>query len=215
MGRAPGIRDEAKRQAVIEAAIALVAAHGPAVSLSDVARRSGVSRQTIYNHFGDKAALLGSLLGEIDRRRCPVCPPASDEAPRHALGAYAVALLQWLHAPDMATALRARGRGLGGPGARAPAVPPWCLETLAAYLREETRRGRLDVARPRKAAELFFDLVLAGPQLRIAFGDATRDLDLHDHARRCARLFVGGYAASRAAPGAPPERTAPVASPSP
>ncbi len=52
----------ATRQSIIEAAHALVRRHGPRrITVEDVARAAGVSRPTIYAHFGDKKGLLTAV----------------------------------------------------------------------------------------------------------------------------------------------------------
>ena len=49
------------RQRIVSAARDLVAAGTP-LSVGAVARRAGVSRITVYNRFGSRAGLLGSLV---------------------------------------------------------------------------------------------------------------------------------------------------------
>ncbi|MGF1667124.1 MAG: TetR/AcrR family transcriptional regulator [Acidimicrobiia bacterium] len=76
------------RGQIVAAARALVVEHGmPNVSMSAVAKASGVSRQTLYNHFDDlEQIILAGVEGAID------------EAEAHIAGALA-------RAPDPATAL--------------------------------------------------------------------------------------------------------------
>lgn len=53
----------AKRQAIIDAALRLFVRHGfAAATLEDVAREAGVSRQTVYSHFGDKDSLFQAVV---------------------------------------------------------------------------------------------------------------------------------------------------------
>lgn len=53
------------RQAVLSAAIAVIAESGPeSLSLRDLARRAGVSHAAPAHHFGDKAGLLTAIAGE-------------------------------------------------------------------------------------------------------------------------------------------------------
>jgi AcrR family transcriptional regulator len=54
---------------ILRAVADLVRAHGvDAVVLRDVAARAGVSRQTLYNTFGDRAGLLSALVLRETRR---------------------------------------------------------------------------------------------------------------------------------------------------
>ena len=55
---------------VLKAALELVAEHGvDATSMDAIARKSGVSKATIYNHWADKDALLIAMLAEASRPR--------------------------------------------------------------------------------------------------------------------------------------------------
>ncbi|WP_223410373.1 TetR/AcrR family transcriptional regulator [Occultella gossypii] len=55
------------RQAMIDGAIEILAAD-PSASLSEVARRLGVGRTSLYRHFSDRASLLGRVETEGARR---------------------------------------------------------------------------------------------------------------------------------------------------
>jgi AcrR family transcriptional regulator len=49
---------EARRQELIEAVIAAVAAHGPAIGMDDISKASGVAKPVFYRYFTDKADLF-------------------------------------------------------------------------------------------------------------------------------------------------------------
>jgi AcrR family transcriptional regulator len=52
-------RHQQTRQRIIETAWELHRAHGPAqTTITDIAKRAGVERQTVYNHFPDELSLL-------------------------------------------------------------------------------------------------------------------------------------------------------------
>ena len=54
--------NQAKREAIIEAAIHEFHTHGfPATSMDRIAATAGVSKRTIYNHFADKDALFSAI----------------------------------------------------------------------------------------------------------------------------------------------------------
>jgi AcrR family transcriptional regulator len=61
------------RSAILGAAREVVTEHGPAASIGKVAERAGVSRITVYNHFGSKERLLEALAAGV--------APRSDGAP--------------------------------------------------------------------------------------------------------------------------------------
>ncbi|HEX9994053.1 MAG TPA: TetR family transcriptional regulator [Acidimicrobiales bacterium] len=54
---------EATRDAIVDAAYAVIASDGMArLSMSEVARRAGVSRQTLYRHFPSRQELLTAVV---------------------------------------------------------------------------------------------------------------------------------------------------------
>lgn len=193
MGRRLGRTNAEKRRAVLEAAAVLVAERGRAVPLKDICGRAGVSRQTVYNHHGDKRGLFAAVCAEgLDP--CPACPAGSDLELEERLSRYAATLLAWIHAPERMTALRACGQGVGVGGESFARRTAAAAGRLAELLREETLRGRWTIPQPTVAARLFLDLVLAGPQLAALLGltELATPAEQDARARACARLFVRG-----------------------
>jgi AcrR family transcriptional regulator len=65
-----GPGDPATRLRILDAALRLVTRKGGAdVTLGEVARASGVSRQALYLHFADRAALFLAVVRHADERR--------------------------------------------------------------------------------------------------------------------------------------------------
>jgi AcrR family transcriptional regulator len=62
MPRVAGQIDRAKTEAILEATAEAIYARGLGVSVDEIARRAGVSKQTIYNHYGSKADLIRALI---------------------------------------------------------------------------------------------------------------------------------------------------------
>src|SRR5205807_205660 len=54
MPRIAGQIDLIKSEAILEAAADAIHERGLGVSVDEIARRAGVSKQTIYNHYGSK-----------------------------------------------------------------------------------------------------------------------------------------------------------------
>lgn len=193
--------NQTKRRAVFNAAVALLAERGPGTSLSDIAKRSGVSRQTLYNHFAGKAELLNALLATASFwARCPACPPPSSASPEAALSAYAATLLEWVQRSRQASELRAVVRGFDlspeqAAQLQAATLAP-ALRSLERLLAAETLNGRLTVDQPAQAAALFLNMVIARPQLEIIQGaDVTMTPgEITAQSRLCGRLLARGYA---------------------
>jgi len=64
--RKPGTSGTVTRQAIREAAVELIAAHGfEAVNLRELAARCGIKAGSLYNYFGSKQDLLCDLLRDV------------------------------------------------------------------------------------------------------------------------------------------------------
>lgn len=59
---------ERTRQAILDAAWDLVASRGADVSLAEIGRAAGISRQSVYLHFGSRGGLLMALVRRADDR---------------------------------------------------------------------------------------------------------------------------------------------------
>jgi AcrR family transcriptional regulator len=68
-------RQEETRRRIVEAAVELHQTLGPAATtVSDIARRAGVGRVTVYRHFADEAEILGACSGLYFERHPPPDP---------------------------------------------------------------------------------------------------------------------------------------------
>jgi len=69
------VRQAETRRRIVDAAVALHREVGPArTTVSEVARRAGVGRVTVYNHFPDDAALLGACSAQFVEDNPPPDP---------------------------------------------------------------------------------------------------------------------------------------------
>ena len=68
-------RYQQTRQRIVETAVELHGAYGPAqTTVTDVAKRAGVKRQTVYNHFPDELSLLKACSGHYRTLNPPPDP---------------------------------------------------------------------------------------------------------------------------------------------
>lgn len=162
-----------KRQAILDAAtrIFLDAGYG-AASMDAIAHAAGVSKQTIYNNFGSKETLFGAIISRWCERLLTPFLTAEVKAQGvenallflgrqfnglilapESLALYRVLVAEVDRFPEL-------GRISYTSGAAA------AVESLAAYLSEETAKGVLHVNDPHLAAEQFFGMLCGHTQLR-------------------------------------------------
>lgn len=175
----------AKHRQILEAATRVFLRDGyAAASMDAVAAEAGASKRTVYNHFGSKEALFGTIVrGRCDRllRAMPLPDdPGPDETgdhPRAILTALARQFLELVLQPESLDMHRL----LLGEAARQPELgrmfyrsgPARAAEALAGYLARQAARtdgGGLRIEDPRLAAEQFFGMVLGHVQLRALLG---------------------------------------------
>lgn len=201
MPRVAGQIDRGKQEAILDAAFALFAGRGVAASLEDVARSAGVSKQTIYNHWGGKAGLVRAIM---ERRvailTAPLRQAEAGGPPEDALTAFGRSLL--ISATSDASTHAIRMAVQSAP--EAPEIGRIVYESgvvgsrlvLAEFLRGEHAAGRLNVPDAREAAEFFAGMVVHGVQMPALLAEAPEltDAQIDATAREAAARFVRAYA---------------------
>lgn len=197
MPRAAGQIDPKKTEAILEAAQALVAQRGLNVSMAEIARQAGVSKQTLYNRFPSKTE-IGEALAR--RRSDAITAPLREPGdPVKVLAGYARAMIDKVFAPDKGASLR----GVALMSAEAPEVaravyeggPAESLRRLSAWLAEQHAEGRLVVRDPDAAAEMFSGMVLGHAHLRHVMGVPQPGFDPEAKARDAAVRFIRAFSA--------------------
>lgn len=197
MPRALGQIDEYKSRAILRAAAELFMEKGAKASMSELARRAGVSKQTLYNRYPTKTDVARDLASQ--RSDEAVAPLTSDMDVETALAALAETLIRRVCIEGRGVALR--GMALVSPEtpelARVvyDAGPGQNLRRLAAWLEDQNRLGRLSTPDPVAAAEMFIGMVLGHGHLRSVLGLPHPEIDdLPARAREAARRFVRAFA---------------------
>ncbi len=201
MPRVAGQIDVHKSEAILDAAMEVLAERGVSVSMDEIARRAGVSKQTVYNHFGSKAELVRIMAERrVHEITAPLGTPEAEENPEEALAGFArvlmAAALQTkgaslyrtaiLHAPEMPDVARAMWE----------AGPKASRARLAEFLALETKAGRIFCPNPAEAAEFFGGMAVASYQTALLLG-VEIDLDearIERIATEAARRFIRAYA---------------------
>lgn len=208
----PGVRGPSrqKRQDVLEAAGRLFLAQGyTATTIEEVADEAGVSKQTIYAHFGDghdgaKDALFRAMVEAlVGRRHEEPHPLEATMARTHDLRAdlrtFARHHLRLVMTPDL---VRLR-RMLIGEAERFPGLaqswyangPVQSFDLFADWFAALDKRGLLDVPDPMLAAQTFNWLVLSTPlNEAMALGTSgAAAADLDRYADEAVRVFLAAY----------------------
>lgn len=200
MPRLTGQIDLSKTEAILDAASEVLAERGLAAPIEEIARRAGVSKQTIYNRYGGKIELVRALVEKrVDSITAPLRDPGAEEHPEETLTAYARSLLQVIERggyslmrltiqsagelPELAREVYANG-------------PMRSRSQLAEFLELETRAGRLKVDDPMQAAEFFGGMVMANRQIQSLLRLPTdlSDAEIERLATEAARVFMRAYA---------------------
>lgn len=184
---------------MLDAASQVIAERGITAPVEAIARRAGVSKQTLYNRYGGKAGLIQALIRRrIDTLTAPLAGGADGAGPEAVLAAFAFDLMTAMLAPASLAMTRVAIQGavdmpgiaeavLGG-GARVSRA------RLADYLRAESAAGRLDVDNPAEAADLFSGMVGARQMGALMGAPAPSDaVTLERLSREIARRFVRAY----------------------
>jgi len=201
MARAAGQIDVAKTEAILDAAIDVMGVRGLSASMEAIAQRAGVSKQTIYNHYGSK----DELVRVIAARRAAEITAALDtphalEDPRGALAAYARVLLKVLLEPKGASLFRMAMLGAEAMPEISRAIfeagPRASRRRLADFLAAETAAGRLACPDPAEAAEFFGGMVVSTRQMALMLGVRQHftDAELDRVAAEATARFLKAYA---------------------
>ena len=177
--------DSAKRDGIIAAAVRAFFENGFAgTAIEQVAADAGVSKVTIYNHFGDKRALFTAAIETVCNqiRNHFVIDEDVRGTLRTRLLAIGEAMVAFLSRPEMVQfERRIAAETVNEPEIGATflqAGPHRMKEALAAFLRAMSEAGELDIEDHHLAAEQFASMCKGMGDLERRFGhpsDPERD----------------------------------------
>lgn len=208
-GARPWARSDEKHQAIVRAAREVFLSNGYLGTNMDlIASRSGVSKQTVYTHFGNKEALfleiVGSMTGDAGDRvhhdqhvfqdgddlEAYLC----EFAQRQLLVVMTPELLQLRRLvigevgrfPELAKVLYERG-------------PQRAVAEIAAMVERLQGLGLLGGGDPAAVAEWFNWLIMGAPLNRammLGDGAVPGEAELRSHAAEAVRIFLTAFAPS-------------------
>ena len=128
----------ARREAILDAARALIREVGPQVSADKIAHRAGVSTATVYNLIGPREQLLGLLLSELfEDLRATIA--VMDQSDPFAVGAAVVTVSAQMFIADSALWLNVLPEVKGAFGAR--------VQPFVTYQPINLQRGAMQTAK--------------------------------------------------------------------
>ncbi|MGY3267052.1 TetR/AcrR family transcriptional regulator [Lysobacter sp. HA35] len=196
-------KDLAKREAILEASKKLFVQLGfDAVSMDQIAAEAGVSKLTVYSHFGDKETLFAAAV----ESHCANGMPASlfedrPETPaRERLLEIATAFYAMISSPEAI----AGHRILCSPQLANSDLPQMFWESgprrvqegFAALLDARVATGELDIPDTALASSQFFTLLKGEPHARMVFGcGCGGDVNLTPaaHVAASVEMFLRAY----------------------
>lgn len=194
-------KDLGKRAAILGAATRLFIELGfDGVSMDQIATAAGVSKLTVYSHFGDKETLFVAAARSYCEQQVPSSLFTAEPGMpvRERLLAIARAFYAMISSPEAI----AGHRFLCSPQMIATPLPqvfweggPMRMQSeFAALLDRRVAAGELDIPDTRVAAAQFFSLVKGEPYNQLVFGCCTATPDVEAHLRASIDLFLRAYA---------------------
>lgn len=172
-GRRGRVKSDAKRVAILGGAKAVFLKSGfEDTSMDDVAARAGVSKMTVYRHFGSKEELFAGVITDLcNRIVAEELKRLFEQAPEEALRGYAQRMIDIVFAPDTIELHRiviAECRRFPQLGHLFyTSGPQVCIEVLARYFKQNRNDPRFRIADPTRTAEEFLELLRGYGHLRV------------------------------------------------
>lgn len=202
-GAGPGRpKDLGKRAAILDAAKAMFTEHGfDGASMDQIAAAAGVSKLTVYSHFGDKDSLFAAAV----KAHCEQQLPSSlfeSHAPtplRERLLAVARAFYSMISSREAVAGHRmlCSPQLAGSPLSKLfwEAGPSRVHREFAGLLQRRIAAGELAIEDVPRAAAQFFSLLKGEPHAMLVFGCCELDTaGVERHLAASVDLFVRAYA---------------------
>jgi TetR/AcrR family transcriptional repressor of mexJK operon len=194
-------KDPDKGLAILESAKQLFVEQGYAgTSMDAIAKAAGVSKLTLYSHFGRKDDLFQQCVIAKCEEYAPheLYDPANTASLRRRLLSIGVAFIQLVMSEEAIKFYRmmageARQTGRLGQLFHA-AGPQRTLDQFEEFLAAAARNGELIVRDRRRAAHHFFSMMQGDHHMRVIMGEKRpRASELRAHAEDVVEVFLRAY----------------------
>jgi TetR/AcrR family transcriptional repressor of mexJK operon len=193
----PAGGSEHKRAAIVEAALDVFLREGFArASVDSIAAEAGVSKRTIYNHYGDKENLFLSVIGDtydalisgvVDLMDKYLADLPDDQVEAGIVGFSRAIAMFAARTPRRSAMIRLMM-------AEAPYFPRSITGAIAERLTKLAARGLLDVPEPVEAANHLFALTMGQINNRTLWGALpVTDDEINRMATSGAQAFLRAY----------------------
>jgi len=172
-GRRGRVKSDAKRVAILRGAKTVFLKSGfEDTSMDEVAARAGVSKMTVYRHFGSKEELFAGVITDLcNRIVAEELERLFEQTPDEALRGFARRMIDIVFDPDTIELHRiviAESRRFPQLGRMFyTSGPQVCIEVLARYFRQSRDDPRFRIADPTRSAEEFLELLRGYGHLRV------------------------------------------------
>ena len=196
-------KDAGKREAILDAAKRLFPQHGfDGVSMEAIAAEAGVSKLTVYSHFGDKDALFtATISAKCEEMLPPTLFRTSSRSPiRRQLTSIAQAFFGLIISPE-AIGMQRVMSAVMDTNSRLPqmfweAGPQRVHDGFADFLRARIAAGQLEIADVDRASSQFFCLLKGELHARLVCGcpGDFGEREVAEHIKATVDLFLRAYA---------------------
>ncbi|WND01563.1 TetR/AcrR family transcriptional regulator [Temperatibacter marinus] len=199
-------RSALKNQSILDAASDLFMENGfDGTSMDEVAKRAGVSKQTVYSHFSNKEKLFSASITSVINQYFPdsVFEVSDGHEVESDLNHLCEIFLHLFVSEDAICMFRllAAAASLDGENKLATlfweAGPEVMLQKLAGFMSHWGSKGQLSIKDPVVAAKTLISLIKGHYHFQLAIGlisDVTED-EIKEHAKLCTELFLKIYKA--------------------
>ncbi len=196
-------KDPGKRQAILEAAQALFLREGfGGVSMDRIAAEAGVSKLTVYSHFGDKESLFGEAIRSRTEQRIPSAlfdPAAGGDLRERLLEISRVFFAAVASEETVAMHRVMLQPGQIDPGLRDAfwsAGPQRIHDAFSTFLRPRVAAGELAIDDPLRASHQFFCLLKGDLHVALVCGlkCTPSKAEVNAHLEATVDLFLRAYA---------------------
>lgn len=201
-------KDLGKRAAILEAAKHMFTAHGfEGVSMDQIAAEAGVSKLTVYSHFGDKESLFSAAISakceeQLAGALFAVDPALSLREQLLGIGRAFVSLINSEESLAIHRVVTAQpppeklGRLFWEAGPRRVQL------AFEAFLQAEAEAGALDIPDVHRAASQFFCLLKGEMHMLLLCGcvEAVGEAEAEAHVQATVDTFLRAYEARPAGP---------------